>query len=121
MLAGVLPFLAARDLQGTLAFYEGLGFERVICEMEQTNGIHGMLSGSVELMFYHEPDLDPALAGRGVRLYLDTDDVATLHARALALGAEIIRDLEVRPWGMREFTLRDPNGYIMTFAQGADQ
>jgi uncharacterized glyoxalase superfamily protein PhnB len=119
VVTGILPFLAATDLEATLRFYECLGFERVICEMEQANGIHGMLCGRCEFMFYQITDPDGGALGRGVRFYLDVEDVIEMHARARRLGACIVRDLEVRSWAMREFTLCDPNGYVLTFAQPA--
>jgi uncharacterized glyoxalase superfamily protein PhnB len=55
----------------------------------------------------------------GIRFCLDVEGVAGFRARAAEAGAAIVRELEVRPWGMREFTMRDPNGCVMTYAEPA--
>ena len=47
-------------------------------------------------------------------------DVEKLHAFHRANGAEIISPIENKPWGMREYTVRDPWGYELRFA-GAEK
>ena len=39
--------------------------------------------------------------------------------RCLTHGVEIVRALDSFPWGMREFSVRDPNGYILRFGTPA--
>src|SRR5690606_19590984 len=39
-----------------------------------------------------------------------------LHAQHVARGAEIVGPIENKPWGLREYTVRDPNGYHLRFA-----
>jgi uncharacterized glyoxalase superfamily protein PhnB len=46
---------------------------------------------------------------RGV--YLVVADADAAHARAVAAGGTIIRPLQETPYGSREFTVRDPEGY----------
>lgn len=45
------------------------------------------------------------------------EDVAALHARALAQGATSIRPPEDHPYGERQCTVLDPGGHCWTFSQ----
>jgi uncharacterized glyoxalase superfamily protein PhnB len=44
-------------------------------------------------------------------------DVDALYARHQQNGVMIISPLEKKPWGMREYTVQDPNGYHLRFGQ----
>jgi catechol 2,3-dioxygenase-like lactoylglutathione lyase family enzyme len=62
--------------------------------------------------------------GRGVNLEIDVDEVAPLHAAALAAGAEIVLALEEHWYereseslGVRQFALADPDGYVIRLSQ----
>lgn len=48
-------------------------------------------------------------------LYLVTDDPDALHARAIAAGARIIRDLRDEDYGSRGFSVADPEGNLWSF------
>ena len=37
----------------------------------------------------------------------------------MAHGVEIVRALDSFSWGMREFSVRDPNGYVLRFGTPA--
>lgn len=53
---------------------------------------------------------------RDVDLYVATDDVGG-DRRRLDGRAELIEDLHDTFYGMREFIIRDPNGFWITFGQ----
>jgi uncharacterized glyoxalase superfamily protein PhnB len=53
--------------------------------------------------------------GNGSALYVATDDVDALFARATAAGARIEQSLTERDYGSREFICRDPEGYVWSF------
>jgi uncharacterized glyoxalase superfamily protein PhnB len=60
-----------------------------------------------------------SLAGaRGVGLDVRflVDDVEQVYRAARAAGVEIVHDLGDRPYGLRDFILRDPHGYRLRFA-----
>lgn len=40
-----------------------------------------------------------------------------LYAEFQQRAANIIKPLEQRPWGMRDFYVADPDGYIISFGQ----
>ena len=129
---GITPFLAARDLEQTAAFYaELLGFrvalrhppERptlLVLESEADEG------RSVELLFdtslWSGP---PALTGQ---LVLDLGELgATEPSRVLRLlerigeRAELLWGPEVYGYGRREASVRDPNGYAVVLSERTDE
>jgi len=48
-------------------------------------------------------------------VYLAVDDLDSLHARATAAGAELVRELQDTPYGSREFAARDLAGHVWYF------
>jgi uncharacterized glyoxalase superfamily protein PhnB len=59
-----------------------------------------------------------ALGDHAYVAYVTVDDVDALHAELRARGAAIVRSPETKPWGMREFALRTPDGHRLTFGSG---
>ena len=56
-----------------------------------------------------------ALGGPSQALYVTVENADAVHDRALAEGAEIVQPLTDQPYGSRDFTLRDPEGYLWSF------
>lgn len=50
-----------------------------------------------------------------IALYVVADDPDALHARAVAAGAEIVRDPADQDYGSREFAARDCDGNVWSF------
>lgn len=48
-------------------------------------------------------------------VYVTVDDVDGLYSVWVSRGAPILTPPETKPWGMREFALRTPDGHRMTF------
>lgn len=57
------------------------------------------------------PDVPP---GTGL-IYVQTSDPDAVHARAVTANAEMVQPLTDRPYGSREFALRDPEGVTWSF------
>jgi predicted enzyme related to lactoylglutathione lyase len=53
----------------------------------------------------------------GVRIFFWVKDVDALHQDVIARGAEIAMPIGTRPYGIRDFGLRDPNGVLLVFGQ----
>jgi len=51
-------------------------------------------------------------------LYFDVNDLDAFYARAMDSDVYITRAPETYPWGMREFSAVDLNGYNIRFGQG---
>ncbi len=52
--------------------------------------------------------------GSGVQFYIRVTDVDELY-KNFRDKVEIIDDIENKPWGDREFTFKDPDGYLLSF------
>jgi uncharacterized glyoxalase superfamily protein PhnB len=57
----------------------------------------------------------PDAAASTVSLYVVVEDPDAHHARAVAAGARIVRDLVDLPYGSREYSARDPEGNLWSF------
>ena len=106
--------LLSPNLRATRTFYECLGF--CLSGGAADSGWIELSRHSVVLQFYNEAPVGtiatPTLSGT---IYVHVDDVDML--------ASSLRDQYVLEWGpetldygMREFAVRDPNGYLVAFA-----
>lgn len=121
----LVPMLGVSDLERTIAFYCGeLGFRcaqaigepcRVWCYLERDG---------VAVMFNQPPTEVTAESLRSARdlqiFYFYTDDVMAQHAVLKAKGLTVT-DLRVTVYNMKEFELRDPDGYWLWFGQGTSE
>ena len=108
------PMLAVNNIDDTVRFYRDvLGFECV----NQMDGWAALCKDSVEVMISppnaHEPFEKPALTGS---IYFNTSDVDALWEQ-IKDKAKIVYPIENFFYGMREFAIRDNNGYILQFGQ----
>jgi lactoylglutathione lyase len=58
--------------------------------------------------------------GAGVEIVLELDDadqVSALYERCRSHGA-LVEPLQLRPWGLRDFRLSDPDGYYLRVTHG---
>jgi uncharacterized glyoxalase superfamily protein PhnB/GNAT superfamily N-acetyltransferase len=108
------PILAVPDIKAATDFYmRMLGFE--LDWLYGDPPVHGAVwRDNVQIQF----GLNPALAERaaGTQYFLFVDDVEEFHSLHRANNAQIISPLENKPWGSREYTVRDPWGYQLRFA-----
>jgi ribosomal protein S18 acetylase RimI-like enzyme len=51
----------------------------------------------------------------GVQHFFRCEDVQGLYKQHKSVGAPIVADLENKPWGLCEYTVRDPDGYELRF------
>lgn len=56
-------------------------------------------------------------APTGVRIFFWVKDVDALHAEVTGRGAAIAVPIGTRPYGIRDFSIRDPNGVEVVFGQ----
>jgi uncharacterized glyoxalase superfamily protein PhnB len=110
-----MPVLQVGDLERAVRFYESLGFRAALRE-EGDEGGHCILRwGGVELMLATGAHLGPGPAFSGT-LYFNGPGVQELYARVKDLGT-LVWPLTVMDYGTREFGLRDPDGYVIAFAE----
>ena len=59
-------------------------------------------------------------APSGIRIFFWVRDVEALYAEVTGRGAAIAVPIGTRPYGIRDFAIRDPNGVMMVFGQDWD-
>lgn len=113
-LESLRPMLAVNDIDETIRFYRDvLGFECV----NQMDGWAVLRKDQVEVMISlpnaHEPFEKPTLTGS---IYFNASDVDAMWEQ-IKDKARVVYPIETFFYGMREFAIRDNNGYILQFGQ----
>lgn len=118
------PMLSVVDLPRTMRFYvDGLGF-RVTTTFGNPPVWCEVARDDIAIMFNAPPRADverdvPVKSKDYQVYYIHPDDVVALHqefgGRGVAVG-----DLRVTVYGMKEFEVRDPDGYWLWFGQETD-
>jgi len=113
-LENIHPVLAVNDIDDTIRFYRDvLGFACV----NRLDSWAALSRDNVEVMISlpnaHEPFEKPTLTGS---IYFNTTDVDALWQQ-IKDKARVVYPIENFFYGMREFAIRDNNGYILQFGQ----
>ena len=101
----LVPNLPVRDVQAAQRWYEdvlGLGVNWI---WQDNFGSVGR--DHVELFLYGSEAPHPTTCS------IFVSDVEGVHERCKERGGEIVSELETKPWGVREFSLRDPDGHVL--------
>lgn len=108
------------DIRTSSDFYVGvLDFTKV----KQSPDYVVVRSGNVQLGLGALANLPPGhplrlqspaeRKGIGVEIVLETDDIFQMYKRVEKSGYPIAELLTVRPWGLTDFRLLDPDGYYL--------
>ena len=105
-----------KNLARTAKFYEALGFEIRKREAEHITAYSNWFWIDFRLIARESrPEFKKAAQGSGKPagpfLHLSVDDVDAFHKELRARGLKPAGEPQDRPWGDREFILRDPDGY----------
>jgi catechol 2,3-dioxygenase-like lactoylglutathione lyase family enzyme len=107
--------LAVADVVATVRYYrDKLGFPREWLWGEPPD-FGGVSWGKVGVMFCLQPALAANIEGHQHSFLVSGID--RLHERHCDNGVEVISPLEAKPWRLREYTVRDPNGYHLRFGE----
>jgi uncharacterized glyoxalase superfamily protein PhnB len=49
--------------------------------------------------------------------YVTVEGVDALHTEVVGRGAQVLSPLATKPWGLREFSVRTPDGHRITFGE----
>ena len=104
--------LAVRDLAVSTRFYmDVLGFQRDFGD--GSDGWSFLSRDGFRVMLGECRDATPAgeLGDHSWFVYLTVEDVDGLYADVSRGGAEILSQPTTKPWGLREFALRTPDGH----------
>ncbi len=130
----ITPNMAVNNVYESVAFYHDiLGFELLMAVAEEKSGfdtemdrdkhyIWAMLKqGGVEIMLQETASLKEDAGdfftqiGASMTLYITVDEIDAFYER-IRQHVQILKPLETTWYGMREFYLRDCNGYVLAFA-----
>ena len=123
------PNLVVANVERSLAFYvDTLGFSRGLTVPDASPFVFASVtSGAVEIFFNDAATATreyPAFANRPIgatgTLFIEMEGVNALHDR-LNGSVKIVMPLVTQFYGMREFAIEDPDGYIITFAERVAQ
>ena len=110
-----VPMIHVLDVRATAEWYSSvLGFRVVDLAEPDGEGVWAMLSFGDSFVMFSEGGKPSSAHRREVDLYVYVDDVDALHAR-IKDRVEIFEDLHDTFYGMREFIIRDPNRFWITF------
>ncbi|HSP56349.1 MAG TPA: VOC family protein [Dehalococcoidia bacterium] len=120
-LAPVAPEFFVSDVGATVRFYtETLGFDAVRLETEGSVPVFAVLGlGDAVVLIDRQESIGGAPAtprGLAVNIRVMVPDVDVVYGRARAAGATISRDIGDRDYGLRDFIVRDPDGFRIRFA-----
>jgi catechol 2,3-dioxygenase-like lactoylglutathione lyase family enzyme len=123
LMEGLIPSIPVQDINRSVEFYQRvLGFElvRITGKDEVTRAFlragHVRLilrSGTREaLIDYRSVSLDDRIV-----LHLPIRNVQALYDRVRQHEAKIIQEMELRLFGVQDFTIEDADGILLTFSE----
>ena len=105
------PILHVPDVTSIAAFYrEVLGFRS---DPEGTSDDYTVVWRDNAAIHFVRGESQPT----GVELFQWVEDVDACHREVVERGGDVIVPLGNRPYGIRDFSLRDPNGMTVVFGQ----
>ena len=119
------PNLIVSSVEQSLSFYEQvLGFTRGMTVPDHTPFVFASVtSGPVEVFFNDRSTVakeSPQFAGKpiggGNTMFIEIDGIDSYHDEIKA-RVKIMLPIVTQWYGMREFAIEDPDGYVMTFAE----
>ena len=115
------PYFPVADVAAAGEYYRAvLGFE---CEYAAGDppifAVYSRNGAPIMFRRVDQPDLICPNERQGGTwdVFFWVDDVMRLHAELAGAGATVAYAPVVQPYGMREFAVRDPNGYVLGFGQ----
>ena len=113
-----MPSLTVNNLQQSLDFFSGLGFE--VEDRWEVDGkmLGAMLKAGDARLGLSQDDGKKGLnrqKGVGMRIYIEAaDDIDQVAARAKASGISLTREPHDTEWGTRAFEVTEPSGFLLT-------
>jgi uncharacterized glyoxalase superfamily protein PhnB len=117
---GVMPSLTVNNLQQSLDFFDGLGFE--VEDKWEVDGklLGAMLKAGDARLGLSQDDGRKGLnrvKGVGMRIYIEAaDDIDQVAARAKKAGITLAKEPHDTDWGTRAFEVTEPSGFLLTIA-----
>lgn len=127
MAKGLWVLLNVDNVDKSVEFYKSIGFKAKTETMgEWSWGTVPTTSPDTGIVLMNKNNIAPGQAadtqawlsgelGKGVMLTLGVPNVDKAWAKAQDAGATVEQPLRVQEWGGKEFSLLDPDGYVLNF------
>ena len=122
----ISPMLAVRNMKQTIEFYKiSLGFKVGMAFPDADNPEYIDLDkDGMVLMFIPVENVGigkEERLGVGVNIYMQIDgDIDEYYNELKNKGVKIVVDIKDEPYGIRDFTVEDIDGYKLTFNQARE-
>jgi uncharacterized glyoxalase superfamily protein PhnB len=117
------PNIFVKDINKTIDFYRQLGFELITTVPDKGDYVWAMMKcGNVTFMFQTFGRLSDPLPpisgheGGSLLFYIGLKNIRTFFD-SIKDKVTIVKGLEKAFYGATEFSIKDNNGYILTFAE----
>ncbi len=105
------PQLPVLDVRATQEYYRDvLGF-RIAWLWKNDYG--AVQKGDTQIYLTRVDEPEPPVC-----CCVDVEDADAAYEVCRSKGANIVSEIETKPWGMREFTLQDPDGHLFRIGHG---
>ncbi len=112
-----MPHLPVTDVDTSVSHYqEALGFR--VAWQTSDRKLTALASGPVEMLLLVPWDGEGSPPAQSAYIYVEDPDA--LHAEYAEAGATIVEPVATRDYGMRDFTISDPDGHRFTLGRGND-
>lgn len=115
LLTRAVPVLPSLNLDESVACYDQLGF-KVVFRFGDEYAVVNRDGAEIHLIA-----LDDSHVAESTNCYIHVSDARTLHDEIAANGYRDLTEVEAKPWGMLEFTLKDSSGNSLNFGQMLQQ
>ena len=118
------PNIFVNDMKATIAFYKVIGFKITMSVPEEGDNFVwvNMVNGNVTLMFQTFESLGDELPeisrndGGSLLLYINLKNIKQFF-NEVKDKVTVLKGLETTFYGATEFSIKDNNGYVLTFAE----
>ena len=117
------PNIFVNNMNETIEFYKKLGFEVAMSVANEGDLVWAMMTcGSVTMMFQTFQSLGEGLPdisrkdGGSLLLYIKLKNIRSFFERVKD-QVTVLHGLEKTFYGATEFSIKDNNGYVLTFAE----
>jgi uncharacterized glyoxalase superfamily protein PhnB len=114
-----VPVIGTTDVTGTVRYFEQtLGFKQQ-WSWGEPPVYAGVKAGGAMVYIGHDPELAGAIQEKHLTpdIFLWVTEIDNIYLQHRANGAEIAEELAERPWGVRQYTVREPNGYLLKISE----
>lgn len=120
----IMPVLNVQNVDASIAFYvEKLGFEKSM-SLDGPDGKTAWAMVNLGDSMFGLSRADSAIGGEGVMFMVyipEKADIDEYYEEVQGKGAVLEGEIKTEYWGDRTFTLKDPDGYMLSLCKTVQQ